>query len=235
MKYLIVNADDLGLSPGTNRGIVRAHDHGIVTSASLMVRRPAAQTAADLATQRPTLSVGLHLDLGDWSYRGGEWVQTHFVVPAQDPHAVRDELARQLDAFRRLVGRQPTHVDSHQHVHRDQPARSAVLDAAARIGVPVRHFCDTVRYRGDFYGQDRRNHPCPAAISPQSLIRLLDSLEDGVTELACHPGEADRPGADYDLERATELQTLCHPTVSTAIRDRGIQLIPFHQIPPRPH
>src|SRR5437870_3779943 len=41
-RYLIVNADDFGLSPGVNRGIIEAHEHGIVTSASLMVRWPAA-------------------------------------------------------------------------------------------------------------------------------------------------------------------------------------------------
>lgn len=46
---MIVNADDFGLSPGVNRGIIQAHEHGIVTSASLMVRRAAAYQAAQYA------------------------------------------------------------------------------------------------------------------------------------------------------------------------------------------
>ena len=37
-KYPIVNVDDFGQSPGINRGIIEAHEHGIVTSASLMMR-----------------------------------------------------------------------------------------------------------------------------------------------------------------------------------------------------
>ena len=41
-RYLIVNADDFGQSPGINRGVIEAHENGIVTSASLMVRWPAA-------------------------------------------------------------------------------------------------------------------------------------------------------------------------------------------------
>ena len=49
-RYLIVNADDFGLSEGVNRGIVRAHEGGIVTSASLMVRQ-----LADNQPQRMSL------------------------------------------------------------------------------------------------------------------------------------------------------------------------------------
>jgi predicted glycoside hydrolase/deacetylase ChbG (UPF0249 family) len=65
-KYLIVNADDFGQSPGINRGIIEAHEQGIVTSASLMTRWLAAGEAALYAKQFPKLSVGLHLDLGEW-------------------------------------------------------------------------------------------------------------------------------------------------------------------------
>ena len=43
MRYLIVNGDDFGLSPGVSRGIIEAHRHGILTSTSLMVDRPAAE------------------------------------------------------------------------------------------------------------------------------------------------------------------------------------------------
>ena len=44
---LIVNADDFGLCAGVNQGIIEAHERGIVTSASLMVRYPAAEAAAE--------------------------------------------------------------------------------------------------------------------------------------------------------------------------------------------
>ena len=63
-RWVIVNADDFGRSRGVNRGIVEAHERGIVTSASLMVRWAAAADAAAYARMRPELSVGLHVDLG---------------------------------------------------------------------------------------------------------------------------------------------------------------------------
>src|SRR5947199_7750161 len=63
MRYLIVNGDDLGMSPGVNRGIIEAQRRGILTSASLMVDALASEDAAALAATAPDLSLGLHVEL----------------------------------------------------------------------------------------------------------------------------------------------------------------------------
>jgi chitin disaccharide deacetylase len=81
MKELIINADDFGLSPGANRGIVQAWDRGILTSTSLMVRGAAFEEAVALAKERPGLQVGLHLTL----------VQGRGVLPRQGLPALVDE------------------------------------------------------------------------------------------------------------------------------------------------
>lgn len=73
-KVLIVNADDFGQSPDINRGVIEAHEKGIVTSASLMVRWPAAAEAVDYVAAHPELSLGLHLDLAEWAYQEEQWV-----------------------------------------------------------------------------------------------------------------------------------------------------------------
>src|SRR5712692_6069973 len=75
-RYLIVNADDFGQSPGVNRGIVEAHDRGIVTSASLMVRWPAAAQAAVYSRKHPELGLGIHFDFGEWACRRGSWLRS---------------------------------------------------------------------------------------------------------------------------------------------------------------
>ena len=116
-RLLIVNADDFGQSAGVNRGIIAAHERGIVTRASLMVRWPTATAAAAYARGNPRFGVGLHLDLGEWTYRDGAWPALYEVVSLQDAHAIAEEVSRQLAAFREIVGRDPTHLDSHQHVH----------------------------------------------------------------------------------------------------------------------
>jgi predicted glycoside hydrolase/deacetylase ChbG (UPF0249 family) len=80
MRGLIVNADDFGQSAGVNRGVIAAHERGVVTSASLMVRWPAAEEAASYARQRPGMSLGLHVDLGEWTFREGSWTPLYEVV-----------------------------------------------------------------------------------------------------------------------------------------------------------
>jgi predicted glycoside hydrolase/deacetylase ChbG (UPF0249 family) len=225
-RILIVNADDFGRSHAINRGIALAHDRGIVTSASAMVRWPTAGDAAEIARKRPALSVWLHIDLGEWAYAGGEW-RPAYEVTEDEPESVAAEIESQLARFSALFGRPPTHLDSHQHVHRDEPVRAIVLDLGHRLGVPVRHFAPGVVYRGDFYGQTPRGEPFPDAISAESLLRLLSTLTPGVTELGCHPASGPEQTSSYAAERLHELEALCDPRVRTAVQAEGIQLGSF--------
>ncbi len=180
-KHLIVNADDFGLSAGVNRGIIEAHEHGIVTSASLMVRWPATTEAAAYSQDHPDLSLGLHVDLSEWAYRHETWVPLYQVVPTDDITAVADEVLRQLTTFRTLVGRDPTHLDSHQHVHLQEPVRSALGEIARTLAVPLRQCSPKVHYCGEFYGQAAEGWPFPDAISVDGLITILAKLPPGLT------------------------------------------------------
>ena len=226
MRSLIINADDFGQTSGINRGVIQAHRRGIVTSASLMVRWPSSPEAAMLAVDNPALSVGLHIDLGEWELREGQWEPRYHVVEADDATAVAREMANQLAEFHRLLGRAPTHLDSHQHVHMRSPVREVAAEAAAKIGVPLRH-CGAVRYCGDFYGQTESGQPTPDVISPDGLLRILEALPEGCTELACHPATARDIDTMYSSERLVELETLCDSRVRSAIRNLEIELVSF--------
>jgi predicted glycoside hydrolase/deacetylase ChbG (UPF0249 family) len=224
-RVLVVNADDFGASDGVNAGIIAAHEQGIVTSTSLMVRGEAVGVAADYA-RNGTLSVGLHVDLGEWSYSDGEWREQYRVVELDDRRAVEGELQRQLALFQELVGRTPTHLDSHQHVHRDDPLRSALKSTARDLHIPVRNEGGIV-YVGAFYGQADKGTPYPDAITVDSLIALIDGLTDPVTEIACNPAAAADLDSMYAVERLTELETLCDSRVREAIDRNGVTLCGF--------
>ena len=143
-RLLIVNADDFGLSPGVNAGVIKAHEHGIVTSASLMVRWPPRDEAAAYARDNPaprasastsTSASGLPRRRLGARLRGRA---------ARGPDAPsRPRCAAQLESFRRLIGRDPTHLDSHQHVHDyDPPAavapRARAASSASRCATTTR-------------------------------------------------------------------------------------------------
>ena len=227
VRLLVVNADDLGLSVGVNAGIVHAARHGIVTSASLMVRAPAAEPAAQQLRARPGISLGLHLDLAEWEHDGQQWTPRYQVVDTDDAGAVAVELGRQLDRFVALTGRAPTHLDSHQHVHRSEPVASLVAAAGARLGVPVRGAHPALAYRGDFYGQTGKGEPYRSALTTSALVALLQALPVGQSELGCHPGFSDDLDSGYALEREVEVRVLCDPAVAAAVGRAGITLAPM--------
>lgn len=226
-RRLIVTADDFGQSRGVNRGIVETHERGIVTSASLMVRYPAAAEAAVYAGDHPSLSVGLHVDLGEWTCRDGAWAARYTVVPDDDAAAVEDEIVRQLRRFQELVGRPPTHLDSHQHVHRREPVRSVLGALAREMSIPLRETDGRIAYSGAFYGQTADGQPWPEAITVAGLVRTLEGLPAGLTELGCHPGYAEDLDTMYRAERAREVVTLCDPRVRAALGRLDIRLTSF--------
>ena len=228
-RHLIVNADDFGLSSGVNKGVIEAHQRGIVTSASLMVRREAAGEAAAYGREHPRLDLGLHLDLGEWRYGGGGWTPRYSVVDCRDPAAVSDEVERQLARFEELTGRGPTHIDSHQHVHREEPVAEVLRRVRRRLGVPVRHQERAIRYRGDFYGQTSEGEPVPGAVSAESLVRLIETLPVGTTELSCHPGYARADQTSYWQEREHEVAALCDSSVRAALGANDVALTSFSE------
>jgi predicted glycoside hydrolase/deacetylase ChbG (UPF0249 family) len=220
-RRLIVNADDFGASTGINRGIVECHEHGIVTSTSLMVTGRAAKEAAVLSRECPNLSLGLHWDV---------WGEDEREFSVEDEQAVRLEFARQLEAFRDLVGRDPTHVDSHKHAHRDGNGRPLAVfrELVEPLGVPLRGD-GGVRFVGEFYAQWQWRVSDLRLVSVEALLALLaEEVAPGWTELACHPGyRSDDFDSVYLSEREVELRTLTDARVRAAVDDLEIRLASY--------
>src|SRR5438093_8943280 len=218
MKYLIVNGDDFGASRGINLGMIEAHRHGILTSTSLLANTPVSQEAAALSGAAPKLSVWLHLDLGNDGRAAGSlrWLP--------------EELREQFTRFCELMGRPPTHLDSHHNIHRDPQVLPYFLELAHEHGLPLREH-SPVRYFSRFYGQwGGQTHL--EQVSVASLIRMLETeMPEGLTELSCHPGYRDPEfSSGYSVEREAELRTLCDPAIRQAIGRQSIQLISYHDL-----
>ena len=60
-KYLIINADDFGMSHSTNLAVFDLFEKGGITSATIMTPCGWAKEAGDWAAQHPEYAVGVHL------------------------------------------------------------------------------------------------------------------------------------------------------------------------------
>ena len=222
MKFLIINAEDFGYGQGINRGIIELVDRGVITSAGLMVNTPGTVEAVRLAAERPTLALGLHVNF------------TNEGTPLfnfDDPEICRRELRRQFDRFRDLTGRLPTHIDSHQHVHRRPACRHSFRELAEEHGLPLRER-PPVTYKGGFYGQWVYQVSDPSRVSFDALTEILSTeLSYGVYELAVHPGYYD-PAADYvyHRDREWELRTLGDARLAGLLEELDLRLVSYHEL-----
>jgi predicted glycoside hydrolase/deacetylase ChbG (UPF0249 family) len=172
-RKLIVNADDYGRTREVSRGILRAHQHGIVTSTTVMINRPSIEAQLEEALDCPELGVGQHLvfstgrpvlspetvpglvdERGDFLDQHSLWANAG-EVPIDQLHA---ELAAQIERFAILAGRLPDHFDCHHFVHIYPPFFEVYVGLAAQYNRPLRV-------------------PFPIQTDLQKAVRTLDYLE----------------------------------------------------------
>ena len=154
MKRLIINADDLGLTAGTNRAIFELSEAGAITSATLMAAAADVEAAVAASRERKGLGIGCHIVLVD-----GVPVLPPSEIPSlvdtREPGRFRAalggfvgdllrgrireaeveaEAAAQIRLLQR-VGVALTHIDTHKHTHMFPRVLRPLLRAALMTGV----------------------------------------------------------------------------------------------------
>jgi predicted glycoside hydrolase/deacetylase ChbG (UPF0249 family) len=243
VRTLIVNADDFGLTRGVSAGILDAHRLGIVTSTTVLVT--ADIDREQLAEARECgLGLGLHVNLTlgrpltgarSLADASGAFLRDpRRAAAGAEPDEVRAEIEAQIARFERLVGRPPTHLDTHHHVGLYAPVREVVLAVARERGVAVRSQDATVRARARSAGLRTTDHffgeSGPDAYwSPARTLAHLRTLPPGVSEFMCHPGRFDAAlgYSRYGRQREVEMTGLGTPAARAASGALGIQLRHF--------
>lgn len=148
---LVITADDLGIDPRRDEGILVAFARGAITQASLMVTGKSAESAAE-AARRVGLPLGLHLDLTETppSARPSSIASLLDARGSKrGKHGLREALARgeivaehvaietraQIERFAALTGARPSHVDGHQHAHCVASLATTLARVLAEAGV----------------------------------------------------------------------------------------------------
>jgi chitin disaccharide deacetylase len=270
-RRLIVNSDDYGRTSKVSEGIRAAHLNGIVTSTTCMMNFPNVEEDLLCALKEcPELGLGVHLVL-----TSGEPVLDPSEVPSLvtdsgrfwnlsellekldqlDLNEVRREWGAQLNKFRAITRRSPTHLDSHHHSSFFTPALFKMMLEYARenncairkpyvnfpagspSGLPadvtepaLHEFLSLV----DEYKPRNPDYFIAAFYDEQANFEVLKSvlhdLPEGSSELMCHPGYSDdllAGGSIYNIQREAELKVLTDPSVRSIITEREIELITF--------
>jgi hopanoid biosynthesis associated protein HpnK len=287
MKEVILNADDFGLTPGVNEGIVRAHREGILSSTTLMASGLAFEDAVRHAIENPKLGVGCHLVLiGGTSVAPAKeipsLVDAEGHLPATLPAFVArvtsgriraDHIAHELRAQIekiRSAGIEPTHVDTHKHTHAHPRVLNVVCRVAKECGIKrirqpiesfrkswlttaadrkgtssqmvaaaaVRSIAPKFRSTLKKYGMTTPKHFLGLAmtgqVGPATLRKMIESLDEGTTEIMFHPGVYDdalaKTGTRLLMQRELELRALTDPGVRDALQERDVRIISYREL-----
>lgn len=246
-RYLIINADDIGLDPGIDAGVVETVRIGSVTSVSVFVNPPHRADFPFFAESG--VSIGLHLNLTQGFHcapffpasivdgRGRFYPDGHERLAEFDIDDVRAEFEAQVERFRQASGILPSHLDLHKHLHmRDDRIFDVAMAIARGMGIPLRCPTKEMRRTCREHGVFTTDHFI-GGVDPApywTVGRMLDTLAkvpQGVTEMMCHPGKGTCriEGLRYAGERDTERKTLLSAEVRRLLG--GLRLVNFLSAP----
>lgn len=232
MRRVIINADDFGLTDGVCAGIVRCLREGIVTSTSAVVCDPAAARRLTYWRDQIRGCVGIHLQITDGlSLTGVQFPRFPSGIGNIDPDVLQREWEVQIAAFFEC-GLEPTHIDTHHHVHSIPAVFEVYRNLAGAYNLPARTLSRNMAAVLRAHGVDCADSGITwSAFSPRSVLEMaadfFGNASSGILEIGCHPAHADtalEAASVYAWPRQSELEMLCKPGLRSLATTLGIEL-----------
>ena len=244
---IIINADDFGLSPSVNKGIVECFQKGLISSATVMMNTPYTDDAIKLIKKHKLTNIGIHLNL----------TYGKSVLPASEVPSLVDEngifhyvcmlgyYTQYLDAKKELraqiekflaTGLKPTHLDHHHYFNEIPNILKAYLELAQEYNLPVRSMDENARNLAREMGLKTTDefsfafHGNGVDISTFDVLKSLFWNKDITLELLTHVGYID----DYTREQTNYLVREDEIKVLQQAKDSGyfenIEMISFKDL-----
>jgi predicted glycoside hydrolase/deacetylase ChbG (UPF0249 family) len=252
--YLIIRADDGGMSHSVNMALERLMNSGMPLSVSVIFAAPWYQETVEILKRHPDVAVGVHLALNsEWkNYRWGP-VSGRSAVPTlvdsvgyffasgealyhHDPSLaeIEQELRAQIERARRS-GVRIDYVDYHMGTAVRTPESRAVVEKLAReFGLGMSE------YLGEAEGSPQ--YAAAPAVKGDSLAAYLTRLQPGLNLLVTHVGldgpelgalvdmNTESPLADMSKNRQGELDAITSPRFRQALEARGVSLVTYRKV-----
>ena len=240
MNKVIINADDFGLSPGVNQGILYCFKHHLISSTTIMCNMEYFEDALEIYRHN-SINVGVHLTL-----TAGKALLKHQYITDKQGYFIKQGQYKSLDMNQEVVeeikaewnaqiqkaldaGIKVTHLDTHHHMYMAYPALHEVIyELARKYHLPIRNDHVSLPDKpDDILDSDHfiRNFDAHA----KDLIEGKDhiELEEGITEIMVHPAFVDyylMTHSSMNIVRASSLEAL------KTIDQSQIELISYAQI-----
>lgn len=159
---------------------------------------------------------------------------------------VKKEWRSQIEAFIKAAGKKPTHIDSHHHSSYFSPNLfRGMLELATEYDCAIRfpftevssEIQETAKHVPELIQEFNPRRPdiffvnfYDDSATKENLLNIISSVEEGTSEIMCHPGHVDDTFAKesvYNFQRERELKILTDPVIKQAIETQNIQLITF--------
>jgi predicted glycoside hydrolase/deacetylase ChbG (UPF0249 family) len=259
-RLVIFNIDDFGMCYTAVESGVRCMQEGVASSCTVMVPCPWGRYALEVLKNNPEIKFGVHLTaITDHPYyRWGPMLAADPLPSLRDetgmfwslnriddfmeqvnPEDLECEFRAQIDAVLDL-SLNPTHLDSHCHVHtRRERVFDLVVDLAREYGLAVRATRQPLIDKLQANRYPVPDHPVldsfdiKTADKPAHYYNLLRELPEGLSEWALHPAQStaevkamtalwDVRHADYEFCMSEETRQI--------IDEEGIQIVSFEQL-----
>lgn len=249
VSKVIINSDDFGYSRGINYGIIDAFQNGILTSTTLMTNTPGFEHAVQLKKENPKLGVGVHLtltfgrplrnDVPSLVNELGEFHPQSFYLDEQfiiDDNELYEEWDEQIKKVYQ-AGIEPTHLDSHHHVHTFGINQDVMIRLAQKYDLPVRGNFEKkdVVATTDFF-EGFFDNVGEVELERKHVDRYIDQLVNRLkryrsVEIMCHTGYVDQfllEHTSFYQPRIYQTDFLIHSEFAKKMReDEEIELIHY--------
>ena len=249
---IVINADDFGLTEGVCTGIVRAVEAGVVTSTTAMVCVPGAMQRLQRWAPRITGRIGAHLQLTSGvpilpaKSVPSLVVKDAFPSKRKEVKGVRtaEVLAEFVAQIETLIqaGIEPTHLDSHHHIHGLPDVFPAFCELAQRYAIPVRSLSPEMTRQLRLASVSCIDRTLTEWYEGELTVStFMHVLQQGFAEypesrsfeIMCHPGFVDKSLfslSRYVTERELELAVLCDPNLQREIANAGFKCQEFGSV-----